>query len=102
MAFYILVLSVLPCSDAHNSCNENKIELTKGVEHNHGQDHDDVCSPFCICACCGTTITFQVISSPIPIVAKIDFKVPQKIAIRDFSIISCYTGKIWQPPKFNC
>ena len=53
----MLLLSLVPCSDGidifHPTCDAD----TEIVErsHNHSDhDHEDMCTPFCICSCCGS------------------------------------------------
>jgi len=56
----MLVLALVPCSDGidfmHSNCETNTEIVDKG--HNHSDhDHQDLCTPFCICACCGSMAT---------------------------------------------
>lgn len=62
-SLYFLVLSCLPC-------NDNEYELlpmayqtenvaTDDHQHENHSHCNDFCSPFCACACCGMTISFQ-------------------------------------------
>jgi hypothetical protein len=100
MAFYILVLSAIPCSDMHNECRDTntKTELTQN--HDHQQDQDDNCSPFCICSCCNANATVFNLS-PFQIKAPTFFPASQKVTLRNFSFVSNYFGNIWQPPKIS-
>ena len=97
-SFYILVLSVLPCTDKEE-CNEpiqtNISSNTKHENHNHDKEH---CSPFCTCACCGTNISFtsftafQIIERPV-------FNSSMSYSLFNEYIKSNFFGNIWQPPQ---
>lgn len=102
-SFYILILSVLPCTDKEE-CNEpTQTTISSNTEH---QNHDHVtehCSPFCVCACCGTNIsfspfsTFKIIERPI-----FNSSIPYSLFNEYFK--SNFYGNIWQPPQLliNC
>lgn len=64
LSLYILALSIVPCGDGmlhgeeeHNHTTE---VATGDNEHNHSE-HKDHCTPFCVCACCGTMIAMPTI-----------------------------------------
>lgn len=96
---YFLALSLMPCTDAlgMNTPNTSKTEITQ--THNNDTDHNDFCSPFCICSCCNTpvNITFDLLSIKVnnPIASNL------KISVFNFSLASNYYGSIWQPPKIS-
>lgn len=103
LTFYMLALSVVPCYDAGNECNDNRRETISAQSHDHKQDKDDVCTPFCTCNCCHSSIVsfnfkpfeFNQVKPAVMV---------QKITVRDFYLFSNYYGTIWQPPKsvINC
>ncbi len=97
----MLALSVVPCSDVHNDCNNSKTELIQS--HDHKQDQNDNCSPFCTCACCSASVVASYLV-PTQYNAPMEFSIAQKISICNFSFISNFFGNIWQPPKVytNC
>ena len=94
-----MVLSSLPCNDAENQCNGNNSK-SETKFHQHNEDSDDNCSPFCICNCCHTVlasldfIPFEIKQSKVVVVS-------QKIAPRNYTLISNYYSSIWDPPKFK-
>lgn len=98
MALYILVLSVVPCSDVHNNCNDKKATTELTQNHDHQQDKDDNCSPFCTCTCCSANV-IALDFKPFQIKNPTQFSFSQKVATRNFSFISNFYGNIWQPPK---
>jgi hypothetical protein len=94
MAFYLLLLAAMPCSDSEEC--EIQAKTTEQTNHNgHEDEEEEGCTPFCICACCPTHIyvsdlltdnfctpAFSVSSSEI------------KTEIRSF-----ISHAIWQPPR---
>lgn len=92
LSLMVMTLSLVPCSDALNDCEaaENS--------HTHKEDHNDFCTPFCTCYCCGANVvlsdfSFHKVSDPvyIPINGKVNSHYP--------SFIPGFYGNIWQPPK---
>ena len=98
MAIYILVLSVVPCSDVHNDCNSSKSKTELTQNHDHQQDQDDNCSPFCICSCCSASFEMSY-NHPFQIKVPQVFVLSTKVYIRNFSFLSNFSNTIWQPPK---
>jgi len=96
IACLVLVLSVMPCADeiSIEARNNESTEITKAA-HQHEDNHQDECSPFCQCACCAGL--------------SIHHTKPSLVAIPFFSN-SDATGflpantvgisfSIWQPPR---
>lgn len=98
-SIYILALSLMPCTDAlgMNAPNTSKTEITK--THNGDAEHNDFCSPFCICSCCNTpvNITFDSFSIKVNKPVATSLKIP----VFNFFFASNYYGSIWQPPKIS-
>ena len=89
----------MPCADMEvNSLAHNKTEFSSNHD-NHSHDKEkDLCSPFCICNCCGAQILnyspaisfdFSIISS--------DIKTKGPFYRSIFA--SNFFGSIWQPPQ---
>lgn len=55
LALIVVVLSCMPCADAIAlPLSDLHTEIGKDVsKHNH---QEDLCSPFCYCACCSTQV----------------------------------------------
>lgn len=97
-AVYILLLSVYPCSDNDTCADEQKIGITQidTGSHHHTNSEQDLCTPFCICACCAAHI-------------KLTFLANTDLAgvIHNTKVITPYIEKqalsnnnhIWQPPR---
>jgi hypothetical protein len=95
LSFLILSLSIIPCSDAE-TCEEEK---AGGVEtsHDHSEDEDDNCSPFCVCGCCGNTYVVQEVTHGFSHIAT---AFHSSVFSYSFLYSFDYLDAIWQPPKF--
>jgi hypothetical protein len=95
MAIYMLGLSIIPCSDANakTSTQQNK----PAQQHEH-EDHEDGCSPFCICSCCNNIVYISTTSLTTIIATQQYFKKPNT-KIENTAIANTYLSNIWQPPK---
>ncbi|WP_345247308.1 DUF6660 family protein [Nibrella saemangeumensis] len=58
LSVYMLLLSVLPCTDGCLQLRSvGKVSTVAADHHQHeGQATSDLCSPFCGCVCCGTVL----------------------------------------------
>ena len=66
---------------------------------NHSHDKDkDLCSPFCICNCCGAQVLsyFPTLSFELPLISQ-DIKTKEPFYKPVFA--SSFFGSIWQPPQ---
>ncbi|WP_460474266.1 DUF6660 family protein [Emticicia fontis] len=103
LSMYILTLSFLPCGDVED-CNEvgNVPVIFSQSSHSEHQDDAEFCSPFCICTCCGTNISYNF---HIPFLASEDqpyvFTQNLRVAYKNDSSLSNFFGNIWQPPKLS-
>jgi hypothetical protein len=98
LCLYFMLLSVMPCSDAVE-CTES-INTTIAALDDHGNhSHEaELCSPFCICLCCGQFTSFPMetsvtegmafVSTPLSPVYPSSFPLDVHLAI-------------WQPPKIS-
>ncbi len=95
LALFMLLLSLKPCSDGFNAEHQDDAEIS--LNHNHQEDSDDSCPMTCVCSCCGTTITFEIL---------------ENILVKDYTKISTLvfseynsnyrfniSNRIWQPPQ---
>lgn len=94
----ILALSVLPCGDAKAMAINVKEQITRD-SHNaaddHEDNHQDNCSPLCICSCCSVASVFNpLISVEVnPIENHISHASRYSGALISISL------PIWQPPQ---
>jgi len=57
MAFGVLSLAVIPCSDGHARDHDRVSMSFLDNDHvEHPEDAGDACTPFCICSCCSAHI----------------------------------------------
>ena len=101
LSIYLWALTAVPCSDMPNTEQDNVRYSTisqadTSSEHEHS--HSDICSPFCVCACCQVLIVFPFSSTFTP-------QVPITNVDRDYDTyytykkVTAYYGAIWTPPK---
>ncbi len=87
--------------EKENSQNHNHSEeLTHQESHSH-QETTDMCSPFCLCGCCGI-VSAAVLQWNVPNIEKaksFDLSKPEIYYTSTF--VPRYFGEIWQPPKVN-
>ncbi|MFV0531154.1 MAG: DUF6660 family protein [Flavobacteriales bacterium] len=50
LSLFILALAVQPCQD---STDRDRGSYEQQSDAHHHEEHQDTCSPFCSCACCG-------------------------------------------------
>jgi len=96
LAVYMLALLSMPCNDNWNS-QQHETPTTFEAAQDHHQEENDLCSPFCFCACCATSIT---------IVAFPNLSIVPQLSIEKFSVftpsfVSEVNASIWQPPKIS-
>ena len=94
LSFLILSLSVMPCSDAETCDEQDKTE--QSTHHDHSEDEDDDCSPFCVCGCCGSTyVAHDVTHEFSHILTHFHTNAFSYSFLYSFD----YLDTIWQPPK---
>lgn len=99
LSLIILLISSMPCADLEVNSFAHSSEKFISNNENHSHDEEnDLCSPFCICSCCGS----QMASYSQSIV--IDFPIPSKdikTLLPSYKSIftSNFYGSIWQPPQ---
>lgn len=104
LALYTLVLFMMPCADTYGKDislrNDRSSEITHQDNHDHTET-SDLCTPFCLCGCCGLVsgVVLQWAVADIGRIKSFDLSKP-KTYHKPVSI-PCYFGDIWQPPKIN-
>lgn len=97
---YFLFLAVLPCSDRHHNFQNEMIKKEISHHHDHDSDNIDLCSPFCVCACCSISIAFlHNFFACLPLKPLLLSK--EKYLIFTNNITSVLRGDIWQPPRID-
>lgn len=99
LSIYLIALSCLPCADLEvNSAAHSSSEFLADHE---GHSHDkskDLCSPFCICNCCGVQILSYAptISYDFPLISTV---IKTQKPFYKSVFYSDFYGSIWQPPQ---
>lgn len=98
LSFILMVLSCLPCADAANDTARSQT-TTENHKHEPNDHHNDLCSPFCICNCCGVQILSftPVLSFVIELIPAV-FSPKPEIGYKSH-LASMFSGSIWQPPQ---
>ena len=87
----------MPCSDIKNECNTAS-KKEQHSSHQHNQDKDDNCTPFCSCTCCvsGISASFPKHSVTTNLITHQSIG---NIPNYNSQFISHFYGNLWQPPK---
>lgn len=100
MAIYIMVLSIVPCTDGIS-----QIDLYPTIEisveedhHDHTHDAEDSCTPCCVCSCCGTVMMVPSISSISRY--RVDLAPTYQFPYT-FDYSFDYKNGVWHPPTFS-
>lgn len=100
LALYILVLPCLPCTDTSECHKDSTTSITVLSGHENHPQENEICNPFCSCACCGHIVTTNF--QPNKIMACRIFPQQQlQYFYENVSLSSDFFGNIWQPPKFS-
>ena len=99
MAVYIAFITCYPCSDKDICVDEDSTAqhelIIKAQEDSH--QNLDLCSPFCICNCCHSTINQpKFLSLVFPSLKMHEFN-----AVITFHNVQAIFYSIWQPPKLS-
>ncbi|HTN47225.1 MAG TPA: DUF6660 family protein [Flavipsychrobacter sp.] len=100
LAVMILVLSCIPCTDTEGfTIQRGDVAAVQKADVNPDQssEHQDLCSPFCQCACCA--IAFAL---PIPAIPQVSFRVSVPEQLFASYLQQKPVGiavPVWQPPR---
>lgn len=80
----------------------NNQEYSTEITHQDTHDHteSDLCTPFCLCGCCGM-VSGVVLQWNVYSLVKKTFELSKPEIYYKSIFIPHYFGKIWQPPKIN-
>ena len=89
----------MPCLDSI-TCKSESFTISNSSNHDHSKDKEDLCSPFCVCACCGSYV-FLFVTHTIHLenIVKVIPSIFVSFYHTDF--ISSYYYSFWQPPKIS-
>jgi hypothetical protein len=97
LALYTILLSCIPCQDEAIVVDEMQLTSISADAHAGGSELVDLCSPFCICACCAG-VTLQQVPAALPEAASSLFFQDQFDAYAAPGH-SENLHVIWQPPR---
>lgn len=95
LSLLVLVLGCMPCADANPFPSKAQQEVYQTTDQGH--EHNDICSPFCICSCCAGFSFNQ------PFI-EIETFLPQQGADHSAYYIASLIEvslPIWQPPQLS-
>lgn len=99
LSLFFMVLTMVPCNDAAKGLSE-KVCQNQDLHLEQSQDqHADLCSPFCVCNCCGMTLSVSQINTLLPEKNLLLLKTDITESMYDYSIL--FSAGIWQPPKIS-
>jgi len=94
LSVYLLILIVMPCTDAHSKMNAK--EQTQISQHEDDHHDIEICSPFCVCSSCTAAVVLQ----PVITFEVLHFEPHYRnISSLYESVVSSFYGSIWQPPQ---
>ena len=103
LALIISSMAFMPCSDGEpctigKSCSNDMKDINAESEHDHDHEEEDECTPFCTCACCGTSVTFQIseIDSTPLLAIFFSYKV-----LYTFNYSYDHIDGVWHPPTVS-
>lgn len=96
LLLYIFALVALPCADVSNADQVKNTAISQN-SHTHRHSADDLCSPFCACSCCVSSI----ISPEYAIQLNNCLLAPDYNSCYISSYVSSLFASIWQPPKIS-
>lgn len=82
----------MPCVD---SGTFSDLSCEKVLQSENGNQHDETCTPFCVCSCCSS----QIVVSTFPRVLNAITLIRPNYIVQKDSKISTAVISIWQPPK---
>lgn len=94
LSCYITILAFKPCVD--ESVGESG--KVSSIAHDESGHTGDLCSPFCICACCGAYILNY---APLSVFEckNVQSRISTSEPYYESVFFSRYIGSIWQPPQ---
>ena len=96
LATYIAFIACYPCNDSEICVDDKQVEVALSVSnHEHSPNEIDLCSPFCICNCCSSTINQ-------PKYYFFSFFLPGNIVMKSSMkphAVNTFPHSIWQPPR---
>lgn len=97
LSLVIALLSANPCADGRVSTPSKVVIAEQHANHQH---NNDLCSPFCSCACCGAQL-LNYTPQPVFQVAGAVISPSQNVSGYKNRFSASYYVRIWQPPQIS-
>ncbi|RKW15491.1 MAG: hypothetical protein D8H93_07795 [Capnocytophaga sp.] len=101
LSIYLWALTAVPCSDMPIT-QEDNVYYSSISQADSSSEHEhlplDICSPFCVCACCQVLIVFPFLPTFTSQVL-ITNKDTDNDVYYTYKKVMAYYGAIWTPPK---
>ncbi|HMS66525.1 MAG: hypothetical protein IPL23_27325 [Saprospiraceae bacterium] len=100
LSIYILVLSIVPCTDGIGYYIDYELpqQPMDQQSHDHSNQNQDHCSPFCICACCSSLVIIPLTHE----MAQIKFDLSASYLHHyTFDYTFDYNKGVWHPPSIG-
>jgi len=88
----------MPCADVGQGITTNKNSVSMDHSGHADEKHTDLCSPFCVCGCCGVHVLNFNTSTNYDL-ATVFSKIETAIPTYESLFASNFYGSIWQPPQ---
>lgn len=98
LSIYLLVLSMAPCSDAVECTEANLTIVSSSIGHDNHSHEAEMCTPFCICACCGSIVPMTQQRASL---SPLDFNSLEITGTYNSILPLEVYHSIWQPPKIG-
>jgi hypothetical protein len=95
LALVMLTMSILPCRDNPGTEPAATHSLASQQDQHQHEDHKDICSPLCSCACCATS---SITVAPIEFSPQLVHHHPDACGFRSGSLRQMAIP-VWQPPQ---
>lgn len=98
ISILIFSISIMPCADVSCVEVENHEAVDQNLSHTSDeQDHQDHCSPLCVCSCCSTvTVKFEM--ELIEEIPQFEFVNMENDEFKTPFVDQIYYS-IWEPPQ---
>lgn len=98
MSFYLLGLSLLPCSDGKECNAKTEARVSATANHQQHEHKPEACTPFCTCSCCAASAFYSPLNKMQA--SKIVFQ-SEKYPLLDEDAKTDVLSSIWQPPQLS-
>ena len=100
LSILVFIMAISPCADYEMILHAQEHVLSESHDqgHDHSHHNNDLCTPFCTCQCCGTSITVP------DIVYFSDLKNYSLYSVSEYFITEynhIYTDGVWRPPSYS-